>query len=274
MTGVQTCALPIWKALSFDSPVCLCILGVYFGSKKAMSGPQCCEHPPSLNPNSGSGHVEQLGGLSCYIAGSPHSKLAILLVSDIYGYEAPNFRKLADKVAAAGFYVVAPDFLYGDPYVPDKAERPLPVWIKDHGMDKGFEDTKPVIEALKSKGVSAIGAAGFCWGAKVVVELAKSGYIQAAVLLHPSFVSLDDIKGVKVPTAVLGAEIDQMSPPALVKQFEEILTAKPGVDGFVKIFPGVAHGWTVRYNAEDAGAVKCAEEAHQDMLGWFSKYVK
>ena len=46
------------------------------------------------------------------------------------------------------------------------------------------------------------------------------------------------------------------------------------VDGFVKIFPGVAHGWTVRYNAEDAGAVKCAEEAHQDMLGWFSKYVK
>lgn len=170
--------------------------------------------------------------------------------------------------------MVAPDFLYGDPYVPDKAERPLPVWIKDHGMDKGFEDTKPVIEALKSKGVSAIGAAGFCWGAKVVVELAKSGYIQAAVLLHPSFVSLDDIKGVKVPTAVLGAEIDQMSPPALVKQFEEILTAKPGVDGFVKIFPGVAHGWTVRYNAEDAGAVKCAEEAHQDMLGWFSKYVK
>ena len=46
------------------------------------------------------------------------------------------------------------------------------------------------------------------------------------------------------------------------------------VDGFVKIFPGVSHGWTLRYNLEDAGAVKCAEEAHQDMLGWFFKYVK
>lgn len=35
--------------------------------------------------------------------------------------------------------------------------------------------------------------------------------------------------GVKVPIAILGAEIDQLSPPALLKQFEEILAAKPEV---------------------------------------------
>jgi len=29
---------------------------------------------------------------------------------------------------------------------------------------KGFESAKPIIEALKSKGVSSMGAAGFCWG--------------------------------------------------------------------------------------------------------------
>lgn len=46
------------------------------------------------------------------------------------------------------------------------------------------------------------------------------------------------------------------------------------VDSFVKIFPGVAHGWTMRFNAEDAEAVRRAEEAYQDMLGWFSKYIK
>ena len=32
--------------------------------------------------------------------------------------------------------------------------------------------------------------------AKVVVELAKSAYIDAAVMLHPSFVTLDDIHGI------------------------------------------------------------------------------
>ena len=42
----------------------------------------------------------------------------------------------------------------------------------------------------------------------------------------------------------------------------------------MKIFPGVAHGWTVKYNVEDESAVKSAEESHLDMLNWFTKYVK
>ncbi|XVF64986.1 hypothetical protein PTKIN_Ptkin09bG0210600 [Pterospermum kingtungense] len=239
-----------------------------------MSGPQCCSNPPTLNPASGGGHVEDFAGFNTYVAGSPHSKLAVILISDIFGYEAPNFRKLADKVAAAGFYVVVPDFLYGDPFVFDKPDRPLAVWLKDHGPDKGFEDTKIIIDALKSKGVSSIGAAGFCWGAKVVAGLARDVLIQAAVMLHPAFLVLDDIKGVKVPISILGAEIDELSPPSLVKQFEEILSAKPEVDSFVKIFPKCAHGWTVRYNEDDPEAVSSANEAHQDMIGWFTKYVK
>ncbi|GMH08386.1 hypothetical protein Nepgr_010226 [Nepenthes gracilis] len=239
-----------------------------------MSGPQCCDNPPTLNPLSGAGHVEEIGGLKTYVSGSTDSKLAVLLVSDIFGYEAPKLRKLADKVAAVGFYVVVPDFFKGEPYVPENAERPLPVWLQDHGTDGGFEAAKLVIEALKHKGVSKVGAAGFCWGAKVIVELAQYDYVQAAVMLHPSFVTVDDFGAVKAPIAVLGAEFDHLSPPALVKQFEEILKSKPEVDSFVKIFPGVSHGWTVRYDTEDAAAVKSAEESHKDMLGWFVKYLK
>ncbi|KAG6764831.1 hypothetical protein POTOM_032319 [Populus tomentosa] len=268
-----------------------------------MAGPQCCAHPPTLNPSSGAGHVEKFGGLDSYVSGSPDSKLAILLVSDVYGYEAPNLRggytlrgvlrkeafrfvvislfrmvilwKLADKIAAAGFYAVVPDFFYGDPFARDNAERPIQVWLKDHGPHKGFEDAKRVIEALNSKGVSAIGAVGFCWGAKVVVELGKSSaFIKAAVLCHPSFVTVDDFKEFKVPISILGAEIDQMSPPALLKQFEEVLASKSEVDSFVKIFPKVAHGWTVRYDVEDEAAVKSAEEAHGNLMEWFAKYVK
>ncbi|TKY54059.1 Endo-1,3/1,4-beta-D-glucanase protein [Spatholobus suberectus] len=239
-----------------------------------MSGPQCCSNPPTLNPSGGAGHVDKVGGVDSYLTGSPHSKLAVLMVSDIFGYEAPNLRKLADKVAAAGYYVVVPDLLVGEPFNPQNSNRPLPAWLKDHGPENGAEAAKPIIEALKSKGVSAIAAVGFCWGAKVVVRLAKSRLIQTAVLLHPSFVSLDDIKGVDIPIAILGAEMDQISPPELVKQFEQVLAAKSGVASFVKIFPKVSHGWTVRYNTEDAEAVKVAEEAHRDMLGWLAKHHK
>jgi len=43
--------------------------------------------------------------------------------------------------------------------------------------------------------VSAVGAAGYCWGGVVVVELAKAHEIQAAVILHPGPVTVEDIKG-------------------------------------------------------------------------------
>ncbi|KAM1729635.1 hypothetical protein ACFX12_019998 [Malus domestica] len=240
-----------------------------------MSGPQCCSNPPILKPESYGvdNCVEKLGGLNVYVAGSPNSKLAILLISNVFGYRVPNLRKLAENIAAAGFFVLVPDFFYGDPFVYDN-NRPLAVWLQDHGTDKGFEDAKSIINALKGKGVSAIGAAGFCWGAKVVTELAKSDFIQAAVLLHPSFVTLDDIQEVKVPIAIQGAEIDDYSPPELVKQFEQMLAAKPEVDSFVKIFPKAEHGWTMSYNVEDEEAVKRAEEAHRNTLAWFVKHVK
>ncbi|PWZ09842.1 hypothetical protein Zm00014a_002221 [Zea mays] len=140
--------------------------------------------------------------------------------------------------------------------------------------EKGFEEAKPVIAALKEKGVSAVGAAGYCWGAKVVVELAKANELQAAVLLHPSFVTVDDIKEVKCSISILGAEMDVRSPPELVKQFEQALSVNSGVGHFVKVFPGVAHGWSVRYSLDDAAAVKSAEEAFADMLDWFNKNLK
>lgn len=238
-----------------------------------MSGPQCRENPPTLSSSSGAGFVEHLGGLDTYISGSFESKSAVIFASDVFGYEAPKLRKLADKVAAAGFYVVVPDFFYGDPYISENTEKPIPVWIQSHGTDKGTGDCRQVIAALKSTGILKIGVAGFCWGGKVAVELAKTDNIQAAVLLHPGFVTVDDIKEVKAPIAILGAELDHISPAALIKQFGEVLSAKPEVDSLVKIFPGVVHGWTVRYADEDEMAVKYAEEAHRDMIDWFGKYV-
>lgn len=50
-----------------------------------MSGPQCCENPPTLNPSSGSGLVQEFGGLSSYICGPADSKAAVILISDVFG---------------------------------------------------------------------------------------------------------------------------------------------------------------------------------------------
>ncbi|THG02564.1 hypothetical protein TEA_003119 [Camellia sinensis var. sinensis] len=124
------------------------------------------------------------------------------------------------------------------------------------GREKGRERVgfgfKKSVTAMNKRSLKI--SRGFCWGAKVVVERSKSDYLQAAVLLHPSLVTVDDIKELKVPIAILGAEIDKISPPELLKQFEEGLSSKREINGYVKIFPGVAHGWTVRYKVDDEKA--------------------
>ncbi|CAM0955620.1 unnamed protein product [Alopecurus aequalis] len=240
-----------------------------------MASPQCCANPPTLSPASGEGKVvDSFGGIRAYVAGAQDSKAAVVLISDVYGFEAPKLRNIADKVASSGYFVVVPDFLHGDPYVPEDANRPIQVWIKENAPSKAFEEAKPVIAALKEQGVSSVGAAGYCWGAKVVAELAKANEIQAAVMSHPSFVTVDDIKEVKCPIAVLGAETDRTSPPELVRQFEQVLSSKSAIGYLVKIFPGVSHGWTVRYNSDEAAAVKSAEEALADLTDWFKKNLK
>ncbi|XP_049936574.1 endo-1,3;1,4-beta-D-glucanase-like isoform X2 [Nymphaea colorata] len=240
-----------------------------------MAVAQCYEIPPAaLNPSCGDqlGSGECLiGSLKAYVTGSPSSKKAVILVSDVFGYEAPNLRKLADKIAASGFLVVVPDYFHGDSYAPEKGS--IPDFLDNHAPEKGFEDTKPLIAYLKSQGISSIGVGGICRGGKVVAELGKTEEIQAAVMFHPSLVTIDDIKEAKVPTAILGAEKDQSSPPDLIKRFEEVLSAKKEMNSFVKIFPGVGHGWTMRYKPGDGAAMKKAEEAYTHMIEWFTTYV-
>ncbi|KAL3567629.1 hypothetical protein D5086_030280 [Populus alba] len=120
------------------------------------------ENPPDLAPGYREGIVQETGGLETCVAGPSDADLAILLISDVLAfyhqtsfpsYEAPNLRKLA----AAGFSVVVPDFLYGDPVDLSKPD------FDSHGQ-KGHEDAKLLIAALRSKGMDSIGAAGSCWG--------------------------------------------------------------------------------------------------------------
>ncbi|KAL3514655.1 hypothetical protein ACH5RR_027372 [Cinchona calisaya] len=46
------------------------------------------------------------------------------------------------------------------------------------------------------------------------------------------------------------------------------------VDNFLRIYPGVDHGWILMHDDTDQLAVKMAEKAHTDMLHWLTEYVK
>lgn len=237
-----------------------------------MSGPEGCANPPVVNSRYGKGSVEEIGGMKAYITGNRSSNRAILVASDAFGYEGVMLRKLADKIGGLGYLVVVPDFLFGDCIYSTMPPELRANWLRNHPPEKGCENALKIIAELKSR-VSAVGAAGFCWGGMMISKLAKYEDIKAAVILHPGRLEDNDVNDVKVPVAILGGELDQLCPQEEVKHYGEILSAKPQVESFVKIFSGVGHGWASRYNEDDESAVRSAEEAHTDMLNWLSNHL-
>ncbi|KAL9997848.1 hypothetical protein Hdeb2414_s0595g00921731 [Helianthus debilis subsp. tardiflorus] len=50
-----------------------------------MSGPECCQNPPAPSSGGESGQLLQIASLNSYVSGNPESKVALILISDVFG---------------------------------------------------------------------------------------------------------------------------------------------------------------------------------------------
>jgi dienelactone hydrolase len=206
-----------------------------------------------------------LAGVDVYVSGSPTASKAVLMISDIYGWKAPLFRKLADTVASAGFYVVAPDYFNGDA-ITDIAD--FPQWLSRHPPAGSVELTYTFVKALKERGMHSVGIVGFCWGAKVTALSGKKKHVNAIVQCHPSLAEASDYQEMAVPFSVLAAPTDGIG------ELKDVFKMKrKQVRLYVKIFTQVRHGWTVRYDETDKQAVKKARKAHMLVIKWLRKHL-
>ena len=257
-------------------PLFLCLAVLAGTAASAPPHSQCLDHPPDFTADRvESGKVVyDFAGYKAYVTGAIHSDRAVVLASDVFGFEAPLLRKIADKVGEAGYYVVVPDFFNGQPLTGTPGEN-LTKWLNEHSPVKAAQDAKPIFATLRKERKFSLGVGGYCWGGKFAVEIAKMNEAKAIVISHPYSVIVGDMREVKCPIEILGGENDPTTPPKFIYKFLNVLRKRSDkIPYFGKIFPGVAHSFACRYNITNPFEVKTAEQALALMFGWFEKHLK
>ncbi|XP_006794804.2 carboxymethylenebutenolidase homolog, partial [Neolamprologus brichardi] len=97
---------------------------------------------------------------------STASDKAIIIIQDIFGWQLPNTRYMADMLAANGYIAICPDFFVGkEPWSPTKDWSNFQEWLQDKKPTAINKEVDAVLKFLKNQcGAKHVGVVGFCWG--------------------------------------------------------------------------------------------------------------
>lgn len=127
-----------------------------------------------------------------------------------------------------------------------------------------------------------IGAAGFCWGGRPVMTLARSDVdtangkplVDAVFAGHPSGLSLpSDAENVTKPISVAIGDKDQVTPMSQVNVMRSVWQGLEDVPTELVVYPGAGHGFCVRVDSSNKNQFQQSEEAEEQALRWFEKYL-
>ena len=142
-------------------------------------------------------------------------------------------------------------------------------------------------QSLRAAHPLPLGAAGFCWGGKYVVELcwdstrtdAGRRLLDCGFIAHPSMLKYPgDIEKVVLPLSCAAAEIDQQmsaEDAAATRKVLEGKTAKTreeGVEHEFVMYDGAHHGFAVRADEEDLEEAERGKRAEAQAVGWFGRW--
>lgn len=118
-----------------------------------------------------------------------------------------------------------------------------------------------------------VGYVGFCWGGRFAIS--QNALFDASVAAHPSLVKFpQELDGIKGPFSLAVAATDKGYDRAKAEETEKILRERGLKDVEVVVYDGVHHGWTTRANMADEVQKKARNDAVEQVVRWFDKYLK
>lgn len=261
----------------------------------------CCMSGALHSHATPKGSESTIGGLPTYVA-EPESKdksKTLVFLVDIFGYDFPNTRILADQYAKEGFYVYVPDILNGDPLpisflqsveppLKDKQQAglvdtakntaivgtTLPPWLLKHREAVTLPIVEKFVDDVKAiPGTKKVGTVGFCFGGRYSILMAH-GKADAAYACHPSLVAIPgDFDPVTKPLSLAVGTEDSLLSVDQNKQIKEILDAKAGLKTEVVEYKDQVHGFTLRGDFSSDKDKEAMDSALKQGVSWFNQHL-
>ncbi|OKL61726.1 hypothetical protein UA08_03063 [Talaromyces atroroseus] len=230
------------------------------------------------------GRIDKLAGNDVYISGD-NAEVAILFISDLFGWKFPNVRLLADHFAReVGATVYVPDFFGGEVLDVDliAAEKfdqlDLPGFLQRNGREQRESEIFDCARTLRQQhGYRKVGAVGYCYGGWASLRLGAKEHAAAPLVDcisvgHPSLVKKSDIAELNVPVQVLAPEIDPaFSPELKLYTFETLQQLNIPFD--YQNFPGVVHACFIRGDENKPGERAAMERGKNAAVGWLRQFL-
>uniref|UniRef100_A0A8C6RMC1 Carboxymethylenebutenolidase homolog n=1 Tax=Nannospalax galili TaxID=1026970 RepID=A0A8C6RMC1_NANGA len=191
----------------------------------------------------GMGQEVQIEHIKTYVTrSSMDTGKAVIVVQDIFGWQMPNTRYMADVIAGNGHTTIVPEFFVG--------EEPWdPAWDKSTFP----EQVDAVLRYLKRQcHAQKIGIVGFCWGG-IAVHHVMTTYpeVKAGVSVYGIIKESEDVYNLKNPTLFIFAENDAVIP-----------------------LESQSHGFVHRKREDCSPADKpFIEEVRRNLIEWLDKYI-
>src|SRR4051812_29061542 len=179
---------------------------------------------------------------------------AIVLASAIHGVDQ-DLRGIADEFAARGYIAAAPDLFWRTvpgPLARDDqraAPRGQPRLEKIRTGERDLADVLAVLrrEPLFNGRAAVI---GFCYGGPYAILGPKRLGYDAGISCHGTRLLdfIGELDGVTEPVCLMWGDQDHACPPEVQQAYRAVPARMKNVE--VHIFPGVLHGYMMRWNAK------------------------
>lgn len=194
-------------------------------------------------------HVEgkSFQGYLCLPENQP--PLAGVLVAPEWWGLSEHAKNAAEKLAKAGYAALAVD-LYGDAVLTDDAEQ-ANTWMNEalahpETLANRTQAALDAFVALPEIDADKIAAIGYCFGGKVVLDMARRGQaIMAVCAFHANLTPAVKAQAGKVTAKLLieHGDADTLVSPESVQAFRKEMD-EAGVDYHIDVFAGAKHGFT------------------------------